>query len=238
MSPNEHNKTARVGFLTALGDCAQGVIGGFLVLNLVGRPTEFHCTAPVRPNRAQEILFGNTLECFVYGEQIAPALIGRVKTDLVAIFTNLPSMLTASPFANAPVCLVFQHARGEKSAESDRYAVWDRHSDSVKSDGIVATGVVAETSACETPKDSLDCAELFHESLTTIPFMPGVDFSLWREASIGKNRLALPRVFSTAERHETYDEILTAIEPFFKAIDSVEPFERIKLAVEEAQKSY
>ena len=40
-----------IGFLTAVGDYTHGVIGGLLVLDLVGRPLEYHCTEPFRPNR-------------------------------------------------------------------------------------------------------------------------------------------------------------------------------------------
>ena len=60
-----------VGFLTVQSFADVGLIGGYLLLNPLGRPLEFHCTAPVRPNRAQEILYGPTLAPYLYGEQIA-----------------------------------------------------------------------------------------------------------------------------------------------------------------------
>ena len=64
-----------IGFLTVTRDVEQGLFGGYLVLNFLGRPLEFHCTAPVRPNRAQEILYGPTLDPYLVGERIGQALL-------------------------------------------------------------------------------------------------------------------------------------------------------------------
>ena len=73
------SKTA-LGFLTVRNNEESGLIGGYLILNEVGRPLEFHCTAPVKPNRAQQILFlpgSPTLEPFLYGEQIGRDAVGQ-----------------------------------------------------------------------------------------------------------------------------------------------------------------
>ena len=60
--PNGQKSLPAIGFLTVTRDLEQGLFGGYLLLNALGRPLEFHCTAPVRPNRAQEILYGPTLD--------------------------------------------------------------------------------------------------------------------------------------------------------------------------------
>ena len=60
-----------LGFLTILEHEEHGLVGGYLLFTTAGRPLEFHCTAPVKPNRAQQILFGPTLESYLYGEQMA-----------------------------------------------------------------------------------------------------------------------------------------------------------------------
>ena len=51
-----------LGFLTVVEHPQHGLFGGYLLLNHGGRPLEFHCTAPIKPNRAQEILYGPTLD--------------------------------------------------------------------------------------------------------------------------------------------------------------------------------
>ena len=224
----EKTQPNTIGFLTALGDVRTGVVGGFLALNAVGRPVEFHCTAPVRPNRAQEILYGATLEGFLYGEQIAPALIGRTKLSLAVVLTNLPSMLTAASLVGVPLGLVFQHCSADESGDSEtsetsRYPVWNN---SEKERNVDA---VDQAKDRQTP---------FYSSLESAPFIPGVDYSTWREAVIGRNLLALPVDFTAETTGKiAFDECVARIEPFFRSIDSVEPFERIRLAVEEAQRA-
>ena len=77
----------RLGFLTAVEDAERGFVGGLLVTNRFGRPLEFQCTAPVKPNRAQQILYGPTLRPFVLGELLGRTLIDKigVKPHLVLI---------------------------------------------------------------------------------------------------------------------------------------------------------
>lgn len=68
----------RLGFLTAIEDVERGFVGGLLVTNRFGRPLEFQCTAPVKPNRAQQILYGTTLRPYIMGELIGRTLIEKV----------------------------------------------------------------------------------------------------------------------------------------------------------------
>ena len=70
MTGQDSQSTPVLAFLTVSEGEDGNFFGGLLAVNLSGRPLEFHCTAPVRANRAQKILFGSTLPAFVYGEQI------------------------------------------------------------------------------------------------------------------------------------------------------------------------
>jgi hypothetical protein len=83
-----------------------GLIGGYLILNAVGRPLEFHCTAPVRPNRAQEILYGPTLAPFLYGEQIGQTLVAKGKCRPLFVCTDVEPVLSAREFVPVPVVLI------------------------------------------------------------------------------------------------------------------------------------
>ena len=83
----------RLGFLTIATDPSQARIGGLLLVNASGRPLEFHCTAAVKPNRAQEILYGPTLEEYLCGEQIGMALCDAIKHDSSLMLTDIPSPL-------------------------------------------------------------------------------------------------------------------------------------------------
>jgi len=95
-----------LGFFTVLEHEQQGLVGGYLVLNTSGRPLEFHCTAPVKPNRAQQILFGPTLDSYLYGEQIGQTLLAKSSIAPLAVCTDVARALSVRPYAAQPVALV------------------------------------------------------------------------------------------------------------------------------------
>lgn len=95
-----------LGFLTVLENDALGLVGGYLILNAAGRPLEFHCTAPVKPNRAQQILFGPTLAPYLYGEQIAQTLLSTASVEPLAVYTDVERVLAVRDFVSLPVALV------------------------------------------------------------------------------------------------------------------------------------
>ncbi|MBN2022975.1 MAG: hypothetical protein JW809_09285 [Pirellulales bacterium] len=95
-----------LGFLTVLDDEQDGLFGGYLVLNLLGRPLEFHCTAPLRPNRAQAILYGPTLEPYLYGEQIGQTLLAKSEAQPLVVCTDRPAALAVRELVDVPVALV------------------------------------------------------------------------------------------------------------------------------------
>lgn len=103
-----------LGFLTALAHRKHGTFGGLLVLNAQARPLEFHCTAPIKPNRAQEILYGPTLESYLYTELIAKTLHAQISCRLSAVCTDRPAMLELREAIDEPVLLL---AKGEPGAD-------------------------------------------------------------------------------------------------------------------------
>ena len=116
------NALSSLGFLTVCEQEDQSLFGGLLVLNLAGRPLEFHCTAPVRPNRAQEILYGPTLRPYLYGEQIGRALMERVSVAPGLVFTDVEPALALRPLTTVPVVYVPPCASMEHAASSDATA--------------------------------------------------------------------------------------------------------------------
>jgi hypothetical protein len=100
------NRVATLGFLKVVESEQFGLVGGYLLLNRSGRPLEFHCTAPVRPSRAQQILFGPTLTPYLYGEQIAQALINKASVQPVAAWTDQAAVLAVQEFVSLPVAAV------------------------------------------------------------------------------------------------------------------------------------
>ncbi len=95
-----------IGFLTVTRDADQGLLGGYLVLNSLGRPLEFHCTAPVRANRAQEILYGPTLDPYLCGERIGQTLLEKSKAAPKIVLTDCPPAMAARFVVDTPMALV------------------------------------------------------------------------------------------------------------------------------------
>lgn len=77
----------KIAFLSTVEIPDRGFVGGMLITNHLGRPLEFQCTTPVKPNRTQQILYGPTLRPFILTELIGKSLIDRasVKPNLVLV---------------------------------------------------------------------------------------------------------------------------------------------------------
>ncbi len=106
MSESGANQKANLGFLSVVEHPEHGLFGGYLVLNTAARPLEFHCTAPIKPNRAQEILYGPTLEAFLYGDQIGQALLAKAKSKPLFVCTDRPPVLAVRRYVSFPVALI------------------------------------------------------------------------------------------------------------------------------------
>lgn len=171
--PDAKSRTpAALGFLTVTEHAELGLFGGYLVLNAAGRPLEFHCTSPVKPNRAQEILYGPTLRPYLFGEQIGQTLIAKAKNEVALVCTDLAACLAAREFSERPLLLI-------------------------------------------QAKENAD-----HEVVLGSRF------------KLGKNELATATNFNADEQaaREFHAQL-------HEAIDLLEPFVRIREALEEAQKS-
>ena len=111
MTSSRSKSLPDIGFMTVVESAEHGFFGGYLVLNYTGRPLEFHCTAPVRPNRAQEILYGPTLKPYLYGEQIGQTLWSQTKNVPRIVCTDMAEILHVRQFIACPVVLL--GARGD-----------------------------------------------------------------------------------------------------------------------------
>jgi hypothetical protein len=103
------------GYLSAVHSDDYGYFGGYLVVSALGRPLEFHCTAPVLPSRAQQILYGSTLGSFLLGEQIGCRLLTAAKLVPQLILTDEPDFGQVQRRAFAPLVLM-------AATEADREA--------------------------------------------------------------------------------------------------------------------
>lgn len=89
---NESSASLPIGFLTVISVDGLGYCGGYLLINRLGRPVEFHCTAPVAENRTQRILYGRTYPSYLYCDQIGRALVAKARQEVVAVVTDLAEL--------------------------------------------------------------------------------------------------------------------------------------------------
>jgi len=192
MATGDLKSNAALGFLTVVEHPKYGLFGGYLVLNAAGQPLEFHCTAPIKPNRAQQILYGPTLESFLYGDQIGHTLLQKAVIDPLVICTDQEPALSVRQRVSLPVVLVLSR---QDPAQPDADGRLRRF------DGAHATGIQESS--------------------------PGlIAFQL------GANRLAVPQ--RTRDDRALITERLAELSESF---DLVEPFGRIREAIEEAQQA-
>jgi hypothetical protein len=190
MASTAASTTSCVGFLTVVHYAQHGYFGGLLAVNPWGRPREFHCTMPVLPSRAQEILYGATLRPYLCGEQIATALLAKLSTPPVAVLTDDVDVLSATQLTDIPVLLV----PGNKN---------DSENDSNNGN--------KNDSSNDSENDSKNAA---FEWLT---------IANWRLAS------AAPTTDAEA--------LARLLADFTQHVDPAEPFERIRAAIDQAQRS-
>ena len=94
------------GFLTAVESGPHGIFGGYLLVDALGRPLEFHCTAPVKVTRAQQILFGATLQSHLHGQQIGATLLAEGTVAPEVVLTDCQPMLHVRGHTSLPIALV------------------------------------------------------------------------------------------------------------------------------------
>jgi hypothetical protein len=155
---------------------------------------EFHCTSPIKPNRAQQILYGPTLEPFLYGEQIGQTLIAKAKAAPLIVCTDRVAALAVRPHVGMPVALVV----GAPSMSSE-----------------------------PAPDGESSPPPVIHRADPPHPISPPL-----LRFRVGCNELAVPE-----ESEEDRSLIVERIGDLADAFDLAEPFQRIREAIEEAQRA-
>ena len=213
-----------LGFLTVIDHPRHGLVGGYLVLSTTGRPLEFQCTVPFKPSRPLEILYGETLRPFLYGEQIGQVLLHRSTMETAFVLTDVEPALAAQDFVQNPLIFVFgaqkpaQVAQVTEVPETTPPALIPGELDeSLKSFGIERHRRLQEDDANPTFR---------------LESVPGLDIGRWKEVQVGKRTIAVPYRLPV-----DWDRVVDDIHNVSRTLDIAEPFTRIRLAIEEARKA-
>ena len=105
MSKDGNSEQLRIGFMAAVEVDGRGYVGGLLITNQIGRPLEFQCTTPVKPDRTQEILYGKTLRPWLLGELIGKTLLDRVSIKPEIVVVGDQDLLEVRNHTDIPVAL-------------------------------------------------------------------------------------------------------------------------------------
>ncbi len=225
-------------FLSVLDVGEPGFIGGLLLLNRSGRPVEFHCTTPVRANRAQQILYGPTLRPYLFAEQIGTALLGKMKSKPDILFTDCAAIFELRDTLHKPVVLVHSGTVVTSGAEdsptfasTNPTALPSPHSPSLPPSTSFSSMEPTPTATIRTTTNH-DASKT--SSITQTPhsteILPAESELL--EFSLGRNRFAVPAVH--AEDRTSVSTLLRELAHWF---DFTEPFGRITEAVNEARRA-
>lgn len=104
------NPTAEcIGFF-AIQDDDEGFQGSLLVLDSLARPLEFHCTAAIKPTRAQAILYGPTLEPVLFGERLGRTLFEKCECKMDLVVSDSTRAHYAAQYVDVPLLRVPNHA--------------------------------------------------------------------------------------------------------------------------------
>ncbi|MDR1289969.1 MAG: hypothetical protein LBK06_02080 [Planctomycetaceae bacterium] len=227
-----------LGFITVIDHPQHGLIGGYLVLNQAGRPLEFHCTNPIKPSRTQEILFGISLEPYLYGEQIARTLVSKSKLSVVVILTNIVSILAVNGLVTLPIAYIFdkltQNTDGQPEPDFLTNTTTTNSTSTNDLEVVVRPKLISEELNESLRSFGIEdsglqtCKSTDDNEILTVPQVTGLDVEYWQGYKIGNRTVAIP-----GEKSDNREQLLGNIKKISRNVDLLEPFTRIKLAIAE-----
>lgn len=82
------------------------VRGGVLVTDLETKPYEFRCTGPVMPTKLQHILYGDTLNSYIFVDLIGRPLLKAANEKPVLVLVQQEILLQVRPTVAYPIVLL------------------------------------------------------------------------------------------------------------------------------------
>ncbi len=113
--------TERVAYLASTHAGDRYLVGGLLVIDLRGRPLEFHCTAPVEVSRAQKILFGQSLESHLHCDCIGAALLAKLRQQPDLVLIDQRAFRALTTHTELPIALLLETPDGGPANGTARY---------------------------------------------------------------------------------------------------------------------
>jgi hypothetical protein len=215
----------RLGFLTAIELPDRGFVGGLLVTNHFGRPLEFQCTLPVRPNATQVMLYGPTLEPFLLGELIGATLLEKSGIKPQLVLTDREQILSVRDHCDSPVVFVPADKRSRRAASPAA-------AEAGSGEGAPGEAAVAQASSAEIAS-ALHGGALVGEVANS---GRGVDEQSPVDRT-GTIKLGRQHVRVHAAHPADREKVSTEAHQVAADVDLHEPFDRVREALQETLKS-
>ena len=100
-------ENVRLMFLTCkYFEQLKAIRGGSLATDEKTRPIEFRCTSPIRPNDYQRVLYGNTLDSYIFVDLIGVPLVNATRESIDFVLVDDERFLAIRPSVGVPVILL------------------------------------------------------------------------------------------------------------------------------------
>jgi hypothetical protein len=93
-------------------DNKESIRGGVLVTDQETKPYEFRCTGSVKPTNLQRILYGNTLQSYVFVDLIGRPLLRAAREKPILVLVTKEVLLQVRPTVAYPIVLL-QPSKGK-----------------------------------------------------------------------------------------------------------------------------
>ncbi len=113
--------------------------GGTLITDLDTKPYEFRCTGPVQPSSLQRILYGATLDDYVYVDLLGGPLLRAAKEKPMLVMVQNELLLRVRPTVGYPVVLLERIKKATASSRNGGLLVRVHPSFSDELDAVHAT---------------------------------------------------------------------------------------------------
>ena len=139
-----------------LAEVEDGVLrGGILVTDAHGKPVEFRCTSPIRPNAVQRTLYGGTLRPHIAIELVGKPLVQAVQASPDVVLVQQEEFLSLRTRCEKPLLLARRQGEGMQLSEESAKS----QSEEVLSSASGKFAPVVVTCHWDYPDDIVQCKE-------------------------------------------------------------------------------
>lgn len=103
----------RIAFVDIIMFDDGAIRGGVLVTDKETRPYEFRVTSPIKPTKLQKLLYGASLDEYIYGQLVGLPLLKHVKEKVALAICIREQLLAARPDLEFPLVVLKKSSRDD-----------------------------------------------------------------------------------------------------------------------------